>query len=688
MKFSLVKKLHCFLSAMILLLLCACSGNDLMDTYWRDDKTGEWLIGLTEDRVIYDSKVWGISKMEERDGTYTIQANYGMNSLDISIVSEQNGKRTISIGGKQYDCSLIDNGWYLPDYPEKDTCTTMADNNYRKGDSVTIIGWVRPLPAVINWLKNKAEGKEGNSNEVVVKMMANILTDEEPSFTAPIDSYNHFELRIPIENTTSFYLDGNGWSARVVAEPNETYFLMIDLQNRKKLFMGKNARLQNEVNAHYISPEGYGMEKLREIGEVMAILDTVKTQTKGKMQELDSVCKVHPTLSERYRTYYRNNLLTNFARILTQGMYLAPNDKVPEEYSKVVEEEYWKALAEPYTMDAYTLTWFFKDYAFRLNIAAQDKIEFSMKWIMDQAEKDGIVNLSAKDREAIRQYEEAYPAYWEKRKNAPDSVQEKLINDEFGKNDFVKAVIAIQDRSPKYEDYSRQKYRKRELEQMVKEMNEREWSATAQDIMLCRLIRQDIDWSRKPLSKELLAFADEHIHMPAALHAMHALNDKYEQIGKSKLSNEDNIKSNDAVKDMSDGEKILHKIIEPYKGKLILVDVWGTWCAPCKMRLSHSQEEYERLKDFDLVYLYLCNHSSDESWKNVIKEYKVEGKNVVHYNLPEEQQTAVENYIGVNGYPTYKLIDRDGTLLDVNADPIDLDALAGLLERMKTVEKK
>ena len=37
---------------------------------------------------------------------------------------------------------------------------------------------------------------------------------------------------------------------------------------------------------------------------------------------------------------------------------------------------------------------------------------------------------------------------------------------------------------------------------------------------------------------------------------------------------------------------------------------------------------------------------------------------------------------------TYKLIDRDNTLLDVNADPIDLDALADLLERMKTVEER
>ena len=61
----------------------------------------------------------------------------------------------------------------------------------------------------------------------------------------------------------------------------------------------------------------------------------------------------------------------------------------------------------------------------------------------------------------------------------------------------------------------------------------------------------------------------------------------------------------------------------------------------------------------------------------------MEGENVIHYNLPDPQQNAIEKFIGVKGYPTYKLIDRDGTLLDVNADPIDLESLARLLERMQ-----
>ena len=157
---------------------------------------------------------------------------------------------------------------------------------------------------------------------------------------------------------------------------------------------------------------------------------------------------------------------------------------------------------------------------------------------------------------------------------------------------------------------------------------------------------------------------------------------KYLQIGQHDISNEDNLKSNDIVKGMSDGEIIFRKLIEPYKGKFILVDIWGTWCSPCRMLLQHSQEEYERLKDFDIVYLYLADKSSDKVWKKLIKEYQVEGENVVHYNLPAQQQTAIETFLGVRGFPTYRLIDRDGTILDVNADPTDLEALAGLLERL------
>jgi thiol-disulfide isomerase/thioredoxin len=137
------------------------------------------------------------------------------------------------------------------------------------------------------------------------------------------------------------------------------------------------------------------------------------------------------------------------------------------------------------------------------------------------------------------------------------------------------------------------------------------------------------------------------------------------------------------LKDMSEGEALLRKILEPYRGKFVLLDIWGTWCAPCKQLLSRSTEEYARLKDYDLQYLYLANKSPMDSWENVIKEYNVSGPNVAHYNLPPDQQSAIEHYLKVSGYPTYKLFDRNGNLIDINIDLYNIENVANLLEQMK-----
>jgi thiol-disulfide isomerase/thioredoxin len=190
-----------------------------------------------------------------------------------------------------------------------------------------------------------------------------------------------------------------------------------------------------------------------------------------------------------------------------------------------------------------------------------------------------------------------------------------------------------------------------------------------------------IDDMRQPLTPHIMEWIERNIQMEAAKAAVTELNEVYLAVQRRELVG-NSLKSSDDVKGMSDGEKILRKLIEPYKGKIILLDIWGTWCGPCKAALKNSQEEYEHLKDYDIVYLYLANRSDEESWKNVIKEYNVTGDNVVHYNLPAEQQTAIEHFLGVNSFPTYKLIDRNGNILDVNADPRDLNALENLLKSM------
>ena len=208
-------------------------------------------------------------------------------------------------------------------------------------------------------------------------------------------------------------------------------------------------------------------------------------------------------------------------------------------------------------------------------------------------------------------------------------------------------------------------------------------NSTLRDIYIVRNLYVQIEADQQPLNPGLMEYAGQHIQMPYALNFIREVNEKMIAIQNMDISKLTTLKPKEDVANMSDGEKILRKIMEPYKGKIILLDIWGTWCAPCREALSHSQEEYERLKEFDLIYLYLANRSSDEGCKNVIKQYNVTGENVVHYNLPEDQQAAVENYLNVHAWPTYKLFDRNGNLIDLEVDPRALEKLAQVLEKLR-----
>ena len=83
--------------------------------------------------------------------------------------------------------------------------------------------------------------------------------------------------------------------------------------------------------------------------------------------------------------------------------------------------------------------------------------------------------------------------------------------------------------------------------------------------------------------------------------------------------------------------------------------------------MKHMGKIKEGLKDRDVVYVYLANRSPEKSWKNAIISLGVDGKENIHYNLPSEQQQMIETFIGIKGYPTYRLIDKKGRI--VNTKP-------------------
>ena len=206
-------------------------------------------------------------------------------------------------------------------------------------------------------------------------------------------------------------------------------------------------------------------------------------------------------------------------------------------------------------------------------------------------------------------------------------------------------------------------------------------------LMFARQMNKWMDERIHPLPNAALTYVDELVTVPTLHECVMQVYQKFVELRNQQFTATRSLRSADEVEGIDDGEALLAKLIEPYRGKFVYLDIWGSWCGPCKAALKESHELKDALKDHDIVYLYLANETSDEEWKNVIKAYNLTGDNIVHYNLPAEQQRAIEEFLQVDGFPYYKIFDKEGKLYDINADARNVGAMKIFFNKVDKKEK-
>lgn len=632
----------------------------LLPSYWADEKTGNWEIAFLEDCAIYDCRFWEYKqcRINAKTGEADIIMSNGEEELQVKVGKDKKGRRSIRIGQQKKAYTMITSR-FMPDYPVADNRTAFADNGY-KMDTVTVAGWIKDMP------------QRYRSEKTFQFSCYDLFTGAYVPVFADLDEDGRFLVKIPVVNSTEFTCDWSRCFIRTMFEPGKTYFLLYDFKEGRRYFMGDDCRLQNELFRFPLSWNCMRMEKGGDMDKYIADVDKLLKEEEAR---IDALSKEHPSLSARFCKYSKENALWQQAREFGQSRFSCPDFRLTDNGRKFAHDAFWTKLDVPLTLHR-EITGFLVDYLG--DCLKGDRRQFIWNTLEHMEEY-------AENEEQL-----AFIRYWKAcveetqaiREAATSEAEKKRIDDEWARKHAED--LKKKDSIVTGEKTVRLMYDHAAINDMIDsrhKLDSMKASPIVRDFYLTRTICGMMDHNARMFGQAVMDTLKALVDLPVCIACVEEMNNHYIALANrefDKLS----LKSSQHLQGVTEGEELLKKLLEPFKGKIVLLDVWGTWCSPCRQALSHSQDEYDRLEKYDIAYVYLANNSPQDAWENVIKEYNVSGKNVAHYNLPKEQQAAIERYLKVTAYPTYKLFDREGHMLELNVNAQNLESLEAVIKQL------
>lgn len=117
-----------------------------------------------------------------------------------------------------------------------------------------------------------------------------------------------------------------------------------------------------------------------------------------------------------------------------------------------------------------------------------------------------------------------------------------------------------------------------------------------------------------------------------------------------------------------------------YPGKVLYIDVYATWCGPCRAEMKHAPALHNLFKGLDVVFVNLCLGSDREAWLKMVGEQGGKGEN---YWFDSDATQLMLGAYSLPGYPTYILMGRDGKIVTMKAPrPSEMTQLAKEIDKL------
>ena len=133
-----------------------------------------------------------------------------------------------------------------------------------------------------------------------------------------------------------------------------------------------------------------------------------------------------------------------------------------------------------------------------------------------------------------------------------------------------------------------------------------------------------------------------------------------------------------------DNAKTFKDITDLYKGKVIFMDIWATWCGPCRASFAYVKplQEYAKANDIVLLYLSIDRPEEDAKWRKMAAHYDLMGEHVrVQEAFKDEIYTTFGNAQKALSIPHCVIIGKDGEIkFKSAASPEDIEKLKSQLK--------
>ena len=120
--------------------------------------------------------------------------------------------------------------------------------------------------------------------------------------------------------------------------------------------------------------------------------------------------------------------------------------------------------------------------------------------------------------------------------------------------------------------------------------------------------------------------------------------------------------------------------LKDFRGKYIYIDMWATWCAPCKKEFPYMKQLEARFKDANIVFLGLSTDRDKDKWVEMASTDVLSG--VQLYLGP---QSNFQKAYNIDGIPRFILLDREGKIISNDMTRPSSDETALALESLEGI---